>query len=373
MSIFFWIYLGYPLFIFILSLLKNNEKKVRIDDFLPKVTIVIAVYNEERIIADRIANCLESNYPKDKIQILIASDGSDDKTVEIAKQYENMGVKVLDFKENRGKALVHNDCLSHIENEIVVFTDAETIFDKNFLLEIVSPFQNEKTGGVVGKLIYTKGVNQIANAEGFYFRYETKIRQWESKLSILVFGSGACMAMRKKLFRKLTPIDDTDFTSLQDVIIQKYNVVFNKRALAYDFAPTTIRGEYKSRVRITAKNLVGTLKRWKVKNYFIHPFVTFGMISHRLLRWFTPYFLILLFVSNYLILDENLFFQITMALQLLYYTIVFFGYVAQKQNVQIPLLGLSFSFFIANIGMFVGVLKGIFGRVPSFYVQKNLK
>jgi poly-beta-1,6-N-acetyl-D-glucosamine synthase len=380
MKILFWIsiglilyvYIGYPIVLFILAKLKRIfVRKKKYEPYFPGVTIVIAALNEESHIKSRILNCLELDYPAEKLEILIGSDGSSDRTVEIANRYRERGVVALDFKENRGRATVHNDCIANAKHGILLFTDAETVFEKDFLQKTMIHFQNPKIGCVVGKLLYKTSESSISQSEGTYLKYEIKLKKWESDLGIMTFGIGACMAIRKALITPLKPIDDVDFTSIQDCILQNKKVLFESSAIAYDSPPSSVKGEYKSRIRITSKNLAGTVAKWKILNWFKHPFAAFSIISHRILKWFTPYFMILAFISNILIIDELLVFQIIFGLQVLYYLFVLIGYATQNKKIKLPMSGIAFSFFIASAGMFVGVLKGIFGMAPASYVQKD--
>ncbi|RLG29429.1 hypothetical protein DRN98_08420, partial [Methanosarcinales archaeon] len=217
--ILFYTWIGYPFIIYLLTKIKRKPKVPTTPDELPSVSIIIAAYNEEKVIARRIKNLLEQDYPKEKMEIIVASDGSTDRTVGIAKQYEKYGVRILDFKQNRGRAAIQNDGVKEAKGEIVVFTDAETEFKKNFLKNITKYFA-ENIGCVVGNLIYRPKDNSISQSEGLYFKFEKKIRELENRLGILATATGACMAVRKNLWKDLTPIDDSDFTTPLDIILQ---------------------------------------------------------------------------------------------------------------------------------------------------------
>ncbi|RLB04932.1 MAG: hypothetical protein DRG83_03730, partial [Deltaproteobacteria bacterium] len=242
MEVWFWIsltsliyvYFGYLGFLKLISIVK----KVRTcdtavyNDCFPIVSVIVAAYNEEKSIGRRIENLLEQNYPKDKLEIIVASDGSTDRTVRIAKQF--LGVKVLDFKENRGRAAIQNDGVKIAKGEVIVFTDSETEFEKNFLRRITEYFFYEKVGCVVGNLVYRTQRTSISESEGFYWKLEKKLRRLESDLGILSTATGACMAVRKNLWKDLAPIDDSDFTTPLDVILQGYKIVYAPDAIAYD-------------------------------------------------------------------------------------------------------------------------------------------
>jgi len=362
----FYVYGGYPMLLSIVIYLRRRSIRRELDYFeVPSVSVIVAAYNEEKSIGRRIKNLREQDYPKDKLEIIVASDGSTDKTVEIAKQL--VCVKVLDFKENRGRAPIQNDGVKIANGEVIVFTDSETGFKKDFLRRITEYFFYEKVGCVVGNLVYrTRGTN-ISESEGFYWKFEKKLRRLESDLGILAIATGACMTVRKNLWKDLTPIDDCDFTTPLDVILQGYKVVYAPDAIAYDIPPSSIKGELKVRIRQTSKNLIGTLRRWAWRGWIKHPFVSWGLLSHKILRWFTPSYMIGAFISNLFILDKGIFYQLTFAGQVIFYVIAVIGMVGEFLKIRIRIVSTIFSFCVANIGMGIGVIKGLIGRAPAAY------
>ena len=308
-----YIYIGYRFilkaFVEIFKINKSNYKPTLYNNNILSCSIIICVYNEDKHIKQRVENILELDFPKDMIEVIVASDGSTDKTVEIARMFEPVGIKVISFERNRGRGITQNETVKIAKGEVVVFTDAETRFEKGFLRKILGYFGEERVGCVVGNLGYVGSERGISQAEGFYWRFEKQIRELESKLGILGTGSGACMAVRRELWRDLSPIDDCDFTTPLDVILSGNKVVYAPDALAYDVPPASIIGELRARVRQTSRNLVGTLKRWSWRGWVKFPLVSWGLLSHKLLRWFTPFFLLAAFISNVTLLDEGLTYQ----------------------------------------------------------------
>jgi len=364
----FYIYFLYPLVLFILTrFVKAKPKTSNFCDIFPLVSIIIAAYNEEKVLARRIQNLLVQDYPKGKMEITVASDGSTDKTVEIARIYEVHGINVLDFKVNRGKAAVQNDAVSVASGEIIIFTDANTMFEKDFLRNMVNYFSEASVGCVVGNLVYkTKGTS-ISKSEGFYWRHEKKLRELESHIGILATATGACMAVRKDLWKDLSPIDDSDFTTPLDVILQGYKVVYAPNAIAYDEPPSSVKGETKTRIRQTSKNLIGTLRRWGWRGSIKHPFVSWGLLSHKILRWLTPFFMLGAFISNLFLLNEEFFYQALFAGQVAFYILAIIGFIGELFKKRIPVASFIFSFCVANIGMGIGVIKGLAGKAPAAY------
>jgi cellulose synthase/poly-beta-1,6-N-acetylglucosamine synthase-like glycosyltransferase len=327
------------------------------------VSVIIAAHNEEERVAARLRNCLAQGYPS-HLEIIVASDGSTDRTVEIAREYE--GVVVLDFPQNRGRAAVQNDAAASARGEIVVFTDAETEFEPDFLARIAAAFADPRVGCAVGNLVYREKDTAVGVSEGMYWRFEKKLRQVESDLGILATATGACMAVRRSLWRPLTPIDDSDFTTPLDVILQGYRVVYVPEAVAYDVPASSMRGEFRTRVRQTSKNLIGTLRRWGLRNWFTHPAVSWGLLSHKILRWMTPFFMAGALAANRFLLDDP-FYRLTLALQAVFYLLGIVGFVADAFGRRVPLASFVAGFCVACLGMGVGVIKGLFGRAPAAY------
>lgn len=336
-------------------------------DYKPFVSVVISAYNEANVIEQRIKNLLLLNYPKDTMEILIGSDGSTDNTVGIAEKYSNQGVRPVAFHENRGRADVHNDLIEMAKGPILVFTDADTIFDVSFLDEIVKPFANTHVGAVVGNLSYKISDGIIAENEGVYWSYEQKIRELEDKLGILNNGTGACMAIRKDLFKPLAPVDDVDTATVIDIILQGFRAVYKRDAIAFDIPPHKAESEFKMRIRGTSKTLSSIRRRLTFWVWIKHPILTWSLVSHRLGRYFTPYLMIVAFVSNMFLLDRGFIYKALLAIQLGFYALVIAGWVGNRASKRISVASSCFSFCVAMSGMMVGVAKAFTGKVTVTY------
>ena len=366
-----YLYIVYPVGIILVQLILPQRDREGTCNDLPHLTVLISAFNEEDSIAERINNILENGYPADKLEIIVASDGSTDRTVLRAIKFVDQGIVIQDHKRNRGRAAVQNDGVSAARGEIVVFTDARTIFETGCLMSLAKPFLNGSVGCVIGNLIYCTVDTLASISEGKYFFLEKKIRQAESELGILATGTGACMAVRKKLWRKLSPIDDCDFTTPLDVILQNFKVVYEPSAIAYDYPPSSILGEIKVRIRQTSKNLVGTIKRWGLRGWVQHPLVSWGLLSHKILRWFTPFFLLGAFISNLCLAKKGIFYQFTLVGQIIFYLFGVIGLLGEKVNRTIQIISLISSFCLVNLGMAIGVIKGIIGRIPVAYTKTD--
>lgn len=364
-------YVGFGAFLALLTrIIRRKEIYNKQTEYMPDISVIVSAYNEEKVIAKRIRNLFDLRYPKEKLEIIIASDGSSDSTVDVAKKYEEYGIKVLDFKQNRGKAAIQNDSVKSARGEIIVFTDAETEFEKDSLKKMVRPFSNDLIGCVVGNLIYNTERTSVSESEGLYWRFEKKLREFESNLGILATATGACMAVRRRLWRDLAPIDDSDFTTPLDVIRQGYKIVYVPDAIAYDVPPHTIKGELKTRIRQTSKNFVGTLRRWGWKGWIKHPIISWGLLSHKILRWFTPFFMLGAFISNLFLFDEGMVYLVVFFGQIIFFILAILGLAGELLKRRIVIASTVFSFCVANIGMGIGIIKGLLGKAPASFKDK---
>jgi poly-beta-1,6-N-acetyl-D-glucosamine synthase len=373
-SILFYVYIGYYLLLKIMTVVSKNGKPhpQRIpEEDLPTVSIIITVYNEENVIAERIENLLRLDYPEEKIDIIIGSDGSTDRTVELAGKYRDSRIRIFNFKENRGRASVHNDVAKHCFGEILIFTDADSIFEADFIREVMKFFSEDDVGCVVGNLIYQTDKTAIAESEGMYWRYEKRIRQLESNLGIFATATGACTAVRKKLWKEIGQTDDIDFITPLDVIKQGCSVVFDQEATAYDKPVFSMAGEIGARIRQTSKNLSGTVRHWNLKNVFEHPLVSLGLFSHKILRWFTPYFLVCAFVLNLFVLSAKGIYVVIFLGQILFYVAGIIGLLADRAGRNLPIASEIFSFCVACLGMGIGVFRTLIGKVPRSWQSTN--
>jgi len=340
--------------------------------FAPMVTVVVPAYNEERAIEHRIQNLLELNYPEEKMERLIGSDGSTDTTVSKAKQFTGRGIKVVEFEKNRGRADVHNALVQIACGEIVVFTDADTRFEKDFVKEITRPFAVPAVGCVVGRLIYQAKNTTISEAEAVYYnRWELWLKEAESRVGVLANGTGACMAIRKQLFRPLTPVDDVDTATVIDVIRQGYTVVFAQDAIAYDVPPKSVAGELRYRVRATAKTIRSLMGRMGFKLWLTRPAIAWSVFSHRGTRYLTPFLMLAMLIANLFLLHDGLIYQLLFGMQLAFYGLAVTGWIGESTQRKIPIASLSFGFGVAMLGILLGVSRVITNRVPSTYAMDD--
>jgi cellulose synthase/poly-beta-1,6-N-acetylglucosamine synthase-like glycosyltransferase len=339
-------------------------------EIYPSVTVLLTVHNEEDLIEKRVLNILDADYPADKLEVLVASDGSTDRTDEIVENIRRKDERVRLFStDGGGKSVTQNLAIPHAKGEIIVLTDAETKFDNNAVRKIVSNFNDDSVGCASGRLLLVKSGSSISESQGMYWKYETIMRRLESRLGTMHTASGQIMAFRKTRFRPFECEFGDDCIIPLDMLCQGFKVVHDDDAIAFDIFPSSIKSELRARVRMTLKNITCTLSRYELLNPLDRPLISISILSHKLLRWLTPYLMLTLLISNYFLFGYGLIYQLIFMSQLFFYSCAIAGYFAEKNQFRLPVASQVFSFMLANIGFFIGVLKAICGE--KIFAYKN--
>ena len=357
-----YIYFLYPL---ILSLKpdRENSPEGECHSSLPTVSVLVPAYNEENHVGKKIPNILGQDYPREKMEILFASDGSTDRTVEIANSFREPNIKVFDYKERRGKNAILNDVATRAMGEILVFTDTNSVFVKDALRKLVKYFKDDKVGLVCGHLKYLKGTEHgVGKGEGLYFRYEGWIKRLESRWGSVAVVTGSIYAIRKSLF---IPVDSdvaNDFLHPVHVGAEGYKVLFEPEAIAYERATSSISEEFRRRVRITTRGFTAFGKYWR-KYHILRGMRGFCLVSHKLLRWFVPFFLIGLFATNLFLTAP--FFKATLWAQLAFYFAALCGIFIKGRWGK--LFVIPFYFCMINLAALVAFINFLRGKRQAIW------
>lgn len=348
-----YIYVGYPMLCFFIG--KIIRKPILQDDsFSPFVTMIISAYNEEKFIAQKIDNTLNLDYPKEKLQILIASDGSVDKTNEIVKRYTVYGIQLLEFKRNRGKTLTQNDAVKHSKGDIIVFSDANAIYKEDAIKKIVRNFKDSSVGCVCGELRYMDEKKAAVEGEGLYWRYERSLKVLESKICNVLGANGSIYAVRKKLYVPLKKDIISDFVEPLKIVEQGYRNVYESKAISFESASSNYKSEFQRKVRIITRSYRGLLSSIYLLNPFRYGFLAISLLSHKLLRWFAWIFLLMLLIVNTLLaLNIDMIYTILLLIQLVFYLLALIGILSNR--LWKPLLIPAY-FCMVNYSSFLGLL-----------------
>ena len=364
-------YLIYPLLIKLISSFFKN-RVINKSNNSNSVSILISVYNEEKVIEKRIDNLKNLQLDFNNIEVLIGSDCSTDKTNEILRSLINKysWLSIHLYNARRGKVSVLNDLVNEAKNEIIIFSDANTIFEVNSVNLLVSHFNDEKVGGVCGRLIL---VNSEENGntiiqEKNYWDYETFIKKSEGKCGILISSNGAIFAIRKKMYIKIPTdkaITDDLFITLA-VLQNNYKFVYEFNALAYEEPGKNITDEFKRKVRFSASNFQ-TLLYFKRLLFSKNILLSFAFWSHKVLRWATPFFLILIFALNLYLFNDSIMFNIVLFFQIIFYFSAICGYIFSKFDFNFKIFAIPFYFSMTNIALLLGFFKFIFNKHTAYW------
>lgn len=354
-------YLLYPLVIWLLSKFKSKSYDYT-SDFSTSVSILISAYNEEKVIENRVKNLLSQNYDKNLIEIIVGSDCSNDNTNEILKRLakEYPEVKIFLFNNRRGKAGVLNEIVQYATNEILIFTDANTEFEKNAIKNLVKHFQYSSIGGVSGRLVLIeKNFHKERGVEEKkYWEYETFIKKSEGNLGILIGANGGIFAIRKNLFSEIPtdkPVTDDFYLSLS-VIKKGYKFIYESLAIGFEEVAKDLSSEFKRKIRFAATNFQ-TISFFKSLLFNKNIILSYAFWSHKIIRWFLPLILILVFVLNIFLVNAGTFYLVTFIIQLLFYFLALIGFIFNKIKIRLTLLSLIYYFLVTNIALLIGFIR----------------
>jgi len=368
-KIFFWLsvfivfytYLGYGIILYLLVKIKEHfypAKVIHYTDDYPEITLLIAAYNEESVVAEKMVNCRALNYPEGKLKFFWITDGSNDKTNELLAAYPE--VRVLFQPERQGKTAALNRGLDYIETPIVAFTDANTMLNENAILEMARSFGDPKVGCVAGeKRIEQKDDSGATAGEGIYWKYESTLKALDDRLHSAIGAAGELFAIRTALFEKM-PTDTLldDFILSMRIAQKGYKIAYCKKAYAIEDPSANMLEEEKRKIRISAGGLQSIYRLRSLLNPFKYGVLSFQYVSHRVLRWsVTPIIFFLLFPLNILIIalyENTLLYIILLALQILFYMAGYWGQRCAQKQIKNKLFYIPYYFLFMN----TSVLKG---------------
>lgn len=359
----FYTYLGYGIVLYILVRIKTiffKDERIY-SDFEPEVTLMIAAYNEGKFIKNKILNILELDYPKDKLDVIFVTDGSDDDTVSIIKKYNSF--TLLHREERNGKVSAINRAIRYVKTPIVIFCDANTLLNKDSIKKISRHYADKKIGGVSGEKRILKEQQRGASGsgEGFYWKYESFLKKLDSKFYSIVGAAGELFSIRTELYEELeadTILDD--FMISLKINMKGYRIHYEPEAYAQEAPSASIEEESKRKVRICAGGFQSMGRLMGLFNIFNNPKLSFQYISHRVLRWaIAPFALPAIFVTSFLLSTEAQFFKIVFIAQLLFYLMAAVGGYLSKKNIKIKLLFIPYYFSFMNWSVYLGLIKFI--------------
>lgn len=363
--IIFYTFFGYGILLFAIIRLKRLFTKpfsFTSGAYLPTVSLLIAAFNEEEIIEEKIKNCLSLDYPKEKLQIIFITDGSTDNTPKTVAQ--NKGVTLLHENIRAGKMAAIKRALPLINSEITVFTDANTLLNAAAIKELVKHYQNPKVGAVAGekRIMVAESADASAAGEGFYWKYESTLKKWDYELYSNVGAAGELFSIKTALYPPVESDTIVDDHMIAMRIAEKgYIIAYEPNAYALETSSANTKEELKRKIRIAAGGIQSIFRLKKSANPFRNPILTFQYISHRVLRWtITPWLMIFVLFLNVAVSLQyaHLFlYQIILFLQLAFYVAAIIGAVLESKSIKIKVLFIPFYFCMMNYATIAGTFR----------------
>jgi cellulose synthase/poly-beta-1,6-N-acetylglucosamine synthase-like glycosyltransferase len=360
-SLIVYVYLGYPLLV---TALAAHRVRKRNPKGYPRVTVLFCAHNEAAILPEKIANCKALDYPAELLEFCVGSDGSTDGTNALLQAWaRDPRVRLTLSLDRVGKTALLNRIVPTATGEIVLFSDASTLFPPGAVRRHVDHYADPIVGCVGGDLVFVNAARSpVSGAHGAYWRYERHLRRCESSLGILACVAGANYSMRWTLWRAVEPRFADDCNSPLNVIEQDYRVVYDPEASAREVAAESSTGLMRRRVRMVTRDLEAILARPALLNPFRYPGVAWSLWSHKLLRWLGAPLLVMLLVSNLFLLHRPLF-QAIFGCQLVFYGLGLVGYLLQGESCS-RWLSLPLYFSLSNLAALRGIAN-VLRRKPA--------
>lgn len=356
-----YVYAGYPLLLVLVRALAG-AKAVKRADHRPPLTLIVSAYNEASIIGEKIANSLSLDYPPEQLEVLVVSDCSSDGTDEIVRNVKDPRVKLIRMPERGGKTVGLNAAVREAKGEILVFSDANAIYLQDALLLLARNFADPAVGAAVGESTYSEAEAGADKDEGLYWKYEVAIKRLETALGSTVGGDGAIYAIRKSLYRPMRADALSDFVNPLQIVQAGYRCLYEGQARSVEKAAGDFDKEFRRKVRIVNRAWRAMMSLKSLLNPFRYGFFSFEILSHKLLRWLVPVFLIVCFATNLAIVQHHPIYAAAMAAQVLLYLLAAIGYVFRARQGLPRLVTVPLYFFMVNLASIRGIIEAYLGK-----------
>jgi cellulose synthase/poly-beta-1,6-N-acetylglucosamine synthase-like glycosyltransferase len=358
LSLILYAYFGYPALLYLVSAVKSNS--IQKGPVQPRITIIIAAHNEERSIGGKIENTLCLDYRPEQREIIVASDGSTDRTNEIVLGYKDKGIILVAPLERKGKEHAQWQAIDVATGDILVFSDVATTLEKDALIHIASNFHDPTIGCVSSEdkiLVDPK----TSGGEGFYVKYEMLLRRLESKVNSVVGLSGSFFAVRRNLCREWSTILPSDFLLVIRAVKNGYRAVIDPLTVGSYKSVRSEKEEFQRKRRTVMRGIAVLMNHPEILNPFKYGFFSIQLISHKLLRWLVPLFAVCVFVSNVCLIAESPAYQVLFAGQMVFYVLAVLGLLVKPLNRNV-LVKVPAFLTLVNLSITVAWIKYLFGH-----------
>lgn len=368
-------YAGFPLLLFVRA--RFGRRRPLCADITSSVSLIVVAHNEAAVIRAKLENLLALDYPRDRLSIIVASDGSDDGTNEVVAKYQTQGIRLLSLPR-RGKIPTLNAAVRSATGEILAFSDANSIYRDNALRLLVRPFADASVGGVAGCQCYVShGASNGATAgEQAYWNFDQWLKRWQSEAGSVTSATGAIYAVRRKLFEPVPNGVGDDAVISYRVVARGYRMVFEPHAVAYETVSPSTGAEFRRKARICARGLRGLMAIPQLFNPFRYGFYSLQLFSHKLLRWLMPWALITLFWTSLWLRSVSALYRVTAAMQLIFYGFALAVFMIQERKIApmkiLKVLTMPFYFCLANTACLLAQVWVVQGRrIDSWSVRRS--
>ena len=356
-----YVYLGYPFLVYVVS--RVNPRKIARASFEPRVSVIITAYNEEKAIRAKLENTLEIDYPPEKLEIIVASDCSSDKTDEIARGFAARGVKLYRQTERRGKTSAQNFAVEKAGGEIILFSDATTAYQPDILRAMLPNFADKSVGCVAGKLIYVDdSESNVGKGAKSYWSYETFLKENESLACSLIGTSGCLYSVRRSAYQAMYAEACSDFLIATIVFRQGLRTIYEPQAVCTEETNQASGRELQMRVRVISQTFTDLWRNRDMLNPFKSGFYAVELFSHKLLRYAVPVFLVLLFLSSLAAAFYSRFYEMVFALQVVFYLAALIAWGLEKTGLRLKIFAMPLYFVLANLASAIGFYKFLRGE-----------
>ncbi|NNE62546.1 MAG: glycosyltransferase family 2 protein [Gammaproteobacteria bacterium] len=341
----FYAYFGYFL---VLSIFKKKDTLLD-EEYCPRVSVIIAAYNEEDCIQETIESILKSDYPSESLEIWVSSDASTDRTDELVKTLVNSQVHFHRVMQRSGKVNAILEVENKAKGEILILADASGLFLQTTIRRLVKYFADASVGSVTGRKKIIEANSDVSNADGLYWRYEAKLRELESRTGSSLIGcEGALTAVRKSLFEMDFPKTIAEDNALgYQIYEQGFRNIYEPEAIILEEASKDMKQEFLRKIRVIAREMQGMVYFYHLFNPVKHPMFVFQNISHRICRWVGPFLLIFIFAGS--MNSDHILFQTLFLLQILFYGAALAGLFLSKNKRRLFLISIPFYFTTVNL------------------------
>jgi len=377
----FYTFFGYGILLYLLVKLRTlilGERKLPDNAGIwPTLTVIVAAYNEDDIIVEKINNTLGLSYPEDKLHFIFVTDGSNDRTAELVAGFPK--IKLMHQPARNGKIAAMHRAMQEVNTEITIFTDANTLLNKDSLLNICRHYKDLSVGAVSGeKRVNIEDVEDATAGEGFYWKYESKLKTWDSELYSVVGAAGELFSIRTRLYEPIPPDTILDDFMISMLIAKKgFRIVYEPMAYATENGSENVQEELKRKIRIAAGGMQSIVRLKSLLSPFGNFVLSFQYVSHRVLRWtVTPYLMILALITNGLLVFHPsipVIYWVLLIAQAFFYVLALLGWVLEKRQVRVKALFIPYYFCMMNYAVMAGISRYWSGSQSAVWEKAKRK